>query len=164
LALVVPIALLLIFGLLYWTYKSMRDAVLIFTGVPLAVVGGVAALAVRGMPFSISAGVGFIALSGIAVLNGLVLVSTIKRLRAEGMELGAAIREGATSRLRPVLMTALVAAFGFIPMAVSQGVGAEVQRPLATVVIGGILTSTVLTLVVLPVLYTIFGKRTLSEK
>ena len=110
------------------------------------------------------AGVGFIALSGVAVLNGLVLVSTIKRLRAEGMELSAAVREGAESRLRPVLMTALVAAFGFIPMAVSQGVGAEVQRPLATVVIGGILTSTALTLIVLPVLYTVFGKKTSSEQ
>jgi cobalt-zinc-cadmium resistance protein CzcA len=163
LALVVPAALLLIFGLLYWTYKSVRDALLIFTGVPLAVVGGVGALAVRGMPFSISAGVGFIALSGIAVLNGLVLVSTIKRLRAEGMEMETAVREGAASRLRPVLMTALVAAFGFIPMAVSQGIGAEVQKPLATVVIGGILTATVLTLIVLPVLYTLFGKRSRSE-
>ncbi|MCI0330187.1 MAG: CusA/CzcA family heavy metal efflux RND transporter [candidate division Zixibacteria bacterium] len=164
LALVVPVALLLIFGLLYWTYKSVRDALLIFTGVPLAVVGGIAALAVRGMPFSISAGVGFIALSGVAVLNGLVLVSTIKRLRSEGLNLSAAVREGAESRLRPVLMTALVAAFGFIPMALSQGVGAEVQRPLATVVIGGILTSTALTLIVLPVLYTIFGTKTSSEQ
>ena len=164
LALVVPFALLLIFGLLYWTYKSVRDALLIFTGVPLAVVGGVAALALRGMPFSISAGVGFIALSGVAVLNGLVLVSTIKRLRSEGLELSAAVREGAESRLRPVFMTALVAAFGFIPMALSSGVGAEVQRPLATVVIGGILTSTALTLFVLPVLFTLFGKKISSEQ
>jgi len=164
LALVVPVALLLIFGLLYWTYKSVRDALLIFTGVPLAVVGGVAALALRGMPFSISAGVGFIALSGVAVLNGLVLVSTIKRLRSEGLELSAAVREGAESRLRPVLMTALVAAFGFIPMALSSGVGAEVQRPLATVVIGGILTSTALTLFALPVLYTLFGKKISAEQ
>ncbi|HLG93891.1 MAG TPA: efflux RND transporter permease subunit, partial [candidate division Zixibacteria bacterium] len=163
LALVVPFALLLIFGLLYWTYKSVRDALLIFTGVPLAVVGGVAALALRGMPFSISAGVGFIALSGVAVLNGLVLVSTIKRLCTEGTDLKAAVREGAVSRLRPVVMTALVAAFGFIPMAASQGIGAEVQRPLATVVIGGVLTSTALTLVVLPVLYAIFGRKTSSE-
>jgi len=164
LALVVPVALLLIFGLLYWTYKSTRDALLIFTGVPLAVVGGVAALAVRGMPFSISAGVGFIALSGIAVLNGLVLFSTIKRLRAEGLDLSTAVKEGAITRLRPVLMTALVAAFGFIPMAVSQGIGAEVQRPLASVVVGGIISSTALTLLVLPVLYTIFGKKSSFEK
>jgi len=163
LALIVPVALLLIFGLLYWTYKSVRDALLIFTGVPLAVVGGVAALAVRGMPFSIAAGVGFIALSGIAVLNGLVLVSTIKRLRAEGLDLSNAVKEGAITRLRPVLMTALVAAFGFIPMTISQGVGAEVQRPLASVVVGGILSSTALTLFVLPVLYTMFGKKTEAE-
>ena len=163
LAIVVPIALLLIFGLLYWTYNSARDAVLIFSGVPLAALGGVISLALRGMPFSISAGIGFIALSGIAVLNGLVLVSTIKRLRADGLEIGRAIRESAITRLRPVLMTALVAAFGFIPMAISTGVGAEVQRPLATVVVGGILTSTVLTLIVLPSLYLVFGKRTNVE-
>ncbi|HWR83330.1 MAG TPA: efflux RND transporter permease subunit, partial [Candidatus Deferrimicrobium sp.] len=163
LLLVVPLTLLLIFGLLYWTYKSARDALLIFTGVPLAVVGGVVSLAIRGMPFSISAGVGFIALSGIAVLNGLVLVSNIKRLRAEGMDLPDAVKESAATRFRPVLMTALVAAFGFIPMAVSQGVGAEVQRPLATVVVGGILSSTALTLIVLPVLYSMFGKKSVSE-
>jgi len=164
LALVVPIAILLIFGLLYWTYKSARDALLIFSGVPLAALGGVVTLALRGMPFSISAGVGFIALSGIAVLNGLVLVSTIKRFRSDGMEITAAIKESAITRIRPVLMTALVAAFGFIPMAISTGVGAEVQRPLATVVVGGILTSTILTLLVLPALYNVFGKRTESEK
>lgn len=163
LAIVVPLALLLIFGLLYWTYSSFRDAILIFTGVPLAALGGVIALALRGMPFSISAGVGFIALSGIAVLNGLVLVSQIKRLRADGLDLQAAIRESGLVRLRPVLMTALVAAFGFVPMALSNGVGAEVQRPLATVVIGGILTSTALTLIVLPVLYSLFGARSRSE-
>jgi cobalt-zinc-cadmium resistance protein CzcA len=163
LAVVVPLTLLLIFGLLYWTYKSARDAVLIFTGVPLAAVGGVAILTIRGMPFSISAGVGFIALSGIAVLNGLVLISTIKRLRTEGVDFREAIYRGAVSRLRPVLMTALVAAFGFIPMTVSTGVGAEVQRPLATVVVGGIMTSTALTLIVLPVLYSIFGKSTKGE-
>jgi cobalt-zinc-cadmium resistance protein CzcA len=160
----VPIALLLIFGLLYWTYRSARDALLIFSGVPLAALGGVVTLVLRGMPFSISAGVGFIALSGIAVLNGLVLVSTIKRLRAEGRDIMAAVRESAVTRLRPVFMTALVAALGFIPMAVSTGVGAEVQRPLATVVVGGILTSTALTLIVLPALYAIFGKRTASER
>ncbi len=160
---VVPLALLLIFGLLYWTYGSVRDALLIFTGVPLAALGGVLALVMRGMPFSISAGVGFIALSGIAVLNGLVLVSHIKRLRAEGIDLVTAVQESGLVRLRPVLMTALVAAFGFIPMAVSQGVGAEVQRPLATVVIGGVLTSTALTLIVLPVLYSLFGSRSEAE-
>lgn len=161
---VVPLALLLIFGLLYWTYGSVRDAVLIFTGVPLAALGGVLALIIRGMPFSISAGVGFIALSGIAVLNGLVLVSHIKRLRAEGIDLQTAVQESGSVRLRPVLMTALVAAFGFIPMALSHGVGAEVQRPLATVVIGGVLTSTALTLIVLPVLYSVFGSRSQAEK
>lgn len=160
---VVPLALLLIFGLLYWTYGSVRDAILIFTGVPLAAAGGVLALIMRGMPFSISAGVGFIALSGIAVLNGLVLVSQIKRLRAEGIDLQTAIQESGLVRLRPVLMTALVAAFGFIPMALSQGVGAEVQRPLATVVIGGVLTSTALTLIVLPALYSLFGGKSEAE-
>ena len=160
---VVPLALGLIFGLLYLTYRSVRDAILIFTGVPLAMLGGVVALATRGMPFSISAGVGFIALSGIAVLNGLVLVSMIKRNRAEGMDMHSSIREGALTRLRPVLMTALVASLGFVPMALSRGVGAEVQRPLATTVIGGILTSTALTLIVLPVLYSIFGKKSASE-
>lgn len=163
LAIVVPIALLLIFGLLYWTYKSARDAILIFSGVPLAAIGGVVTLALRGMPFSISAGVGFIALSGIAVLNGLVLVSSIKRLKSEGKDILIAVKQSALTRLRPVLMTALVAAFGFIPMAISTGIGAEVQRPLATVVVGGILTSTVLTLIVLPALYLTFGKKTESE-
>ncbi len=163
LALVVPLALVLILGLLYWTYRSVRDALLIFTGVPLAVLGGVAALAIRGMPFSISAAVGFIALSGIAVLNGLVLVSTVKRMRAEGRPLKEAIEESVQTRLRPVLMTALVAAFGFVPMAVSHEVGAEVQRPLATVVIGGILSSTLLTLIVLPSLYLVFGKKSATE-
>ncbi len=164
LLIVVPLALLLIFGLLYWTYKSARDAFLIFSGVPLAAIGGVVSLALRGMPFSISAGIGFIALSGIAVLNGLVLVSSIKRLRSEGIDITIAIKQSTLTRLRPVFMTALVAAFGFIPMALSTGVGAEVQRPLATVVVGGILTSTVLTLIVLPVLYLVFGKKTESEK
>lgn len=163
LMIVVPIALLLIFGLLYWTYKSARDALLIFSGVPLAAIGGVVTLALRGMPFSISAGVGFIALSGIAVLNGLVLVSSIKRLRSEGMDITDAVKQSALTRLRPVFMTALVAAFGFIPMAISTSIGAEVQRPLATVVVGGILTSTLLTLIVLPVLYLTFGKKTESE-
>jgi cobalt-zinc-cadmium resistance protein CzcA len=163
LAIVVPIALFLIFGLLYWTYKSARDALLIFSGVPLAALGGVVTLALRGMPFSISAGVGFIALSGIAVLNGLVLVSSIKRFRSEGEDFVSAVRQSAKTRLRPVFMTALVAAFGFVPMAISTSVGAEVQRPLASVVVGGVLTSTVLTLIVLPALYLTFGKGTDSE-
>jgi cobalt-zinc-cadmium resistance protein CzcA len=163
LLIVVPLALILIFGLLYWTYKSARDAFLIFTGVPLAAVGGVFALALRGMPFTISAGVGFIALSGIAVLNGLVLVSSIRNLQQEGVNFKDAIRTSGALRMRPVLMTALVAAFGFIPMMISHGVGAEVQRPLATVVVGGIVTSTMLTLIVLPVLYTRFG-RPITEK
>jgi len=163
LAVVVPLTLLLIFGLLYWTYKSARDAILIFTGVPLAAVGGIITLTLRGMPFSISAGVGFIALSGIAVLNGLVLVSSIKRLRSDGLDHIEAVKNGALTRMRPVVMTALVAAFGFIPMMISSGVGAEVQRPLATVVVGGIMTSTALTLIVLPVLYSMFGKKTGAE-
>jgi len=163
LLIVVPIALLLIFGLLYWTYRSVSDAVLIFTGIPLAALGGVVTLALRGMPFSISAGVGFIALSGIAVLNGLVLVSSIKRFRSDGLDMLSAVKESAITRLRPVFMTALVAALGFVPMAISTGVGAEVQRPLASVVIGGILTSTALTLIVLPALYLTFGVRTQSE-
>lgn len=153
LMIVVPIALGLIFLLLYSTFGSVRLAVVIFTGVPLAVTGGILALAVRGMPFSITAGVGFIALSGVAVLNGVVMVSAINRLRTQGTPLEDAVRLGAEERLRPVLMTALVAALGFIPMAVNTGIGAEVQRPLATVVIGGILSATVLTLLVLPSLY-----------
>jgi len=161
---VVPISLLLIFALLYWSYRSTIDALLIFSGVPLAALGGVVTLTLRGMPFSISAGIGFIALSGIAVLNGLVLVSTIKRLRSEGEEIVNAVRQSAITRLRPVFMTALVAALGFVPMAISTGVGAEVQRPLATVVVGGVLTSTLLTLIVLPALYVTFGRRTASEK
>jgi cobalt-zinc-cadmium resistance protein CzcA len=158
LGIVVPIVLLLIFAVLYWSFGSMRDALIIFSGVPLAAVGGILALAVRGMPFTISAGVGFIALSGIAVLNGLVLVSSIRNLQSEGVSLSEAIRTSGSVRMRPVIMTALVAAIGFLPMAISAGVGAEVQRPLATVVIGGIITSTMLTLLVLPVLYSKFGR------
>ena len=155
LTIVVPVALGLIFVLLFSTFGSIKQAALIFTGVPLAVTGGIIALAVRGMPFSITAGVGFIALSGVAVLNGVVMVSAINRLRSEsGMSVLEAVRTGASQRLRPVLMTALVAALGFIPMALNTGIGAEVQRPLATVVIGGILSATLLTLVVLPALYT----------
>ena len=160
LTIVVPVALGLIFLLLFSTFGSVKQAALIFTGVPLAVTGGIIALALRGMPFSITAGVGFIALSGVAVLNGVVMVSAINRLRSESsMTVMEAVKLGATQRLRPVLMTALVAALGFIPMALNTGVGAEVQRPLATVVIGGILSATLLTLVVLPALYTLFEKR-----
>ena len=153
LQIVVPLALVLIFGLLLTLFGTVRDAAVVFTGVPLALTGGVLALALRGMPFSISAGVGFIALSGVAVLNGVVMVSFIRALHAKGMDWEIAIREGALTRLRPVLMTALVASLGFIPMAFNVGPGAEVQRPLATVVIGGILSSTLLTLLVLPALY-----------
>jgi cobalt-zinc-cadmium resistance protein CzcA len=158
LMIVVPVALALIFMLLFMTFGSVKQAVLIFTGVPLAVTGGIIALWMRGLPFSISAGVGFIALSGVAVLNGVVMVSAINRLREEGYSVAEAVRLGAQQRLRPVLMTALVAALGFIPMALNTGIGAEVQRPLATVVIGGIVSATLLTLVVLPVLYTWFEK------
>ncbi|WP_293375452.1 CusA/CzcA family heavy metal efflux RND transporter [Phenylobacterium sp. SCN 70-31] len=153
LQLVVPVTLLLIFGLLYALFRSFKDAAIVFSGVPLALTGGVAALLLRGLPLSISAGVGFIALSGVAVLNGVVMLSFIRSLRAEGQSLDDAIREGALTRLRPVLMTALVASLGFVPMAFNVGAGAEVQRPLATVVIGGILSSTLLTLLVLPALY-----------
>ncbi len=152
LAVLVPLCFVLIFLLLYTTFRAARPALLVFTGVPLALTGGVAALALRGLPFSISAAVGFIALSGIAVLNGLVLVTFINQLREEGKSLEDAIRDGALTRLRPVLMTALVASLGFLPMALATGTGAEVQRPLATVVIGGILTATALTLIVLPAL------------
>lgn len=158
LAVVVPMALSLIFLLLFSTFGSLRQAVLIFTGVPLAITGGIIGLFMRGMPFSITAGVGFIALSGVAVLNGVVMVSAINRLREEGRSVADAVREGASQRLRPVLMTALVAALGFIPMALNTGIGAEVQRPLATVVIGGIASATILTLLVLPALYTWFEK------
>ncbi|HEB27005.1 MAG TPA: CusA/CzcA family heavy metal efflux RND transporter [Porticoccus sp.] len=150
---VVPLTLLLILGLLYSAFSSMRYALIVFSGVPLALTGGILALTLRGMPLSISAGVGFIALSGVAVLNGVVLMSFIRELREQGMPILDAIREGASQRLRPVLMTALVASLGFIPMAFNLGTGAEVQRPLATVVIGGIVSSTLLTLVVLPALY-----------
>ena len=158
LAIVVPVALLLIFILLCMSLGSVGDAALVFSGVPLALTGGVAALVLRDIPLSISAGVGFIALSGVAVLNGLVIISFIQKLRADGMPVAEAVREGAMKRLRPVLMTALVASLGFVPMAVATGAGAEVQRPLATVVIGGIISSTFLTLVVLPALYALFNR------
>lgn len=160
LQIVVPLALLLIFGLLMALFGSAKDALIVFSGVPLALTGGIAALLLRGIPFSISAGVGFIALSGVAVLNGVVMLSFIRQLRDEGLELDPAIREGALTRLRPVLMTALVASLGFVPMALNVGPGSEVQRPLATVVIGGIISSTLLTLVVLPALYrAVHGRR-----
>ena len=158
LTLVVPVALALIFILLFSTFGSLRQALLIFSGVPLAITGGILALAARGLPFSITAGVGFIALSGVAVLNGVVMVSAINRLRSEGKLVAEAVRLGASQRLRPVLMTALVASLGFVPMALNDGLGAEVQRPLATVVIGGIVSATLLTLLVLPALYTWFEK------
>ena len=153
LQIVVPVALLLVFTLLMMMFNNVRDGLLVFTGIPFALTGGVVALWLRDIPLSISAGVGFIALSGVAVLNGLVMISFIRSLREEGRSLDAAIREGALTRLRPVLMTALVASLGFVPMALATGTGAEVQRPLATVVIGGILSSTTLTLLVLPALY-----------
>ncbi len=160
LALVVPATLLLIFLLLYMAYKSLRPALIIYLNVPFAATGGILALVARGLPFSISAGVGFIALFGVAVLNGVVLVSYVLRLQASGLDRVAAALEGAQVRLRPVLMTALVASLGFIPMAIATGAGAEVQRPLATVVIGGLLTSTALTLLVLPAVYGWLGPRT----
>jgi cobalt-zinc-cadmium resistance protein CzcA len=153
LRLVVPAAMLLIFALLYALFRSAKDAAIVFSGVPLALSGGVAALLIRGLPLSISAGVGFIALSGVAVLNGVVMLTFIRQLRGEGLALDDAVRQGALSRLRPVLMTALVASLGFVPMAFNVGAGAEVQRPLATVVIGGVISSTLLTLLVLPALY-----------
>ena len=153
LSVVVPVTLILIFGLLFMAFGSGRDAAVIFSGVPLALTGGVLALWLRDIPLSISAGVGFIALSGVAVLNGVVMIAFIRKLRLEGDRLDDAIRDGALSRLRPVLMTALVASLGFVPMAFNVGAGAEVQRPLATVVIGGIVSSTLLTLLVLPALY-----------
>ena len=159
LSIVVPVTLLLILGLLLMAFGSLKDALIIFTGVPLALTGGVAMLWLRDMPLSISAGVGFIALSGVAVLNGLVMLSFIRELRHEGHALELAIVHGAMTRLRPVLMTALVASLGFVPMALNVGTGAEVQRPLATVVIGGIVSSTLLTLLLLPALYRIVHGR-----
>ncbi|MBT2373538.1 CusA/CzcA family heavy metal efflux RND transporter [Pseudomonas fluorescens] len=153
LRIVVPVALLLVFGLLFMMFNNLKDGLLVFTGIPFALTGGIMALWLRDIPLSISVGVGFIALSGVAVLNGLVMIAFIRNLREEGRTLSVAINEGALTRLRPVLMTALVASLGFIPMALATGTGAEVQRPLATVVIGGIISSTILTLLVLPALY-----------
>jgi cobalt-zinc-cadmium resistance protein CzcA len=153
LMIVVPVALFLIFALLYFSFGSARHALLIFTNVPCAVSGGILALWLRGLPFSISAGIGFIALAGIAVLNGVVMIAYFNTLRQAGTPLDQAVRQGADVRLRPILMTALTAMLGFVPMALSHTAGAEVQRPLATVVIGGLVTATLLTLFVLPVLY-----------
>lgn len=159
LQIVVPVALLLVFGLLFMMFNNLKDGLLVFTGIPFALTGGVMALWLRDIPLSISAGVGFIALSGVAVLNGLVMIAFIRNLREEGRSLNEAINVGALTRLRPVLMTALVASLGFIPMALATGTGAEVQRPLATVVIGGILSSTILTLLILPALYQLAHRR-----
>ncbi len=159
LQLVVPACFILILLLLYGALRSSRDAAIVFTGVPLALIGGVLALFLRGMDFSISAAVGFIALSGIAVLNGLVMVSSIQELMRSGMARAEAARQGALMRLRPVVMTALVASLGFVPMALATGAGAEVQKPLATVVIGGLISATLLTLFVLPTLYARYGSR-----
>jgi len=161
LSVVVPICFVVIMFLLYGALGSVRDALIVFTGVPLALVGGILALVLRGMPFSISAAVGFIALSGVAVLNGLVMVSSIHDLMRQGMDRAIAAHQGALARLRPVAMTALVASLGFVPMALGHGAGAEVQKPLATVVIGGLISATLLTLFVLPTLYARFGRREL---
>ncbi|WP_061958512.1 efflux RND transporter permease subunit [Cupriavidus pauculus] len=164
LQIVVPVALLMVFVLLFAMFNNVKDGLLVFTGIPFALTGGILALWLRGIPLSISAAVGFIALSGVAVLNGLVMLSFIRTLREEGRSLDGAIRVGALTRLRPVLMTALVASLGFVPMAIATGTGAEVQRPLATVVIGGILSSTALTLLVLPVLYRLAHRRDEEEE
>ena len=167
LSVIVPVALAVIFLLIFMAFGSLRQVLLIYTGIPLAVTGGIFALWLRGMPFSISAGVGFIALSGVAVLNGLMMVSYYNQLREAGKSLFDAVIEGSLTRLRPVMMTAMVASLGFLPMALGHGAGAEVQRPLATVVIGGIISSTFLTLVVLPILYQVlesrFGKADFKE-
>lgn len=165
LAIAVPAALLLIFTLLFFTFQSFRQAILIFTAIPMAAVGGVFALLVRGMPFSISAGVGFIALFGVAVLNGIVLIAEFNRLKSEGLtDLNDIVMKGTKIRLRPVLMTAAVASFGFLPMALATSAGAEVQKPLATVVIGGLISATILTLVVLPCLYIYFDRLKLRPR
>ncbi|HTD03796.1 CusA/CzcA family heavy metal efflux RND transporter, partial [Undibacterium sp.] len=163
LQIVVPVALLLVFLLLFVMFNNVKDGLLVFTGIPFALTGGIVALYLRDIPLSISAAVGFIALSGVAVLNGLVMISFIRSLREEGLGLDEAIHTGALTRLRPVLMTALVASLGFVPMALATGTGAEVQRPLATVVIGGILSSTVLTLLMLPLLYRLVHGREADE-
>ena len=156
---VLPVSIAIIFGLLFATFHSMKQATLILLNVPFALVGGIAALWLRGMNLNLSASIGFIALFGVAVLNGIVLVSHINALRQREFEMSAAIRKGAADRLRPVLITALVASLGFLPMAVSTATGAEIQRPLATVVIGGLITSTFLTLYILPLIYPWFSAK-----
>jgi cobalt-zinc-cadmium resistance protein CzcA len=164
LMIVVPVCFLVIFLLLFSALNSARDALIVFTAVPFALTGGILALWLRGMPFSVAAAVGFIALSGIAVLNGLVMLTYIKQLLNEGLSKSEAIYQGAMTRLRPVIMTALVASLGFVPMAIATGTGAEVQKPLATVVIGGLITATLLTLIVLPLLYSKFSRFTFVKK
>jgi cobalt-zinc-cadmium resistance protein CzcA len=156
LTLIVPLALLLVFGLLFMTFGTVRDTLLVFSGIPLAAVGGVLGLWLRGIPFSISAGVGFIGFAGVAVLNGVLIVSYVRELLNQGKSLNEAVTEGILTRFRPVLMAALVAALGLVPMALNVGAGSEVQRPLATVIIAGIISSTVLTLLLLPALYRLF--------
>jgi cobalt-zinc-cadmium resistance protein CzcA len=156
----VPVALLLIFVLLHFAFKSFRDALMIFSAIPLSAVGGILMLWIRGLPFSISAGVGFIALFGIAVLNGIVLIEHLKELKMKGVtDIRERIFTGTRQRLRPVMMTATAAALGFLPMAVSTSAGAEVQRPLASVVIGGLVTSTLLTMIILPLFHSLFDKK-----
>jgi cobalt-zinc-cadmium resistance protein CzcA len=159
LMLVVPLSIAIIFLLLFITFGRLRQAGLVLLNVPFALVGGIAALWIRGLTLNLSASVGFIALFGVAVLNGVVLVTAVNRLRDEGMDIREAVLAGAVTRLRPVLMTALVASLGFVPMALSHGAGAEIQRPLASVVIGGVVTSTLLTLMVLPTLYDVMERR-----
>jgi cobalt-zinc-cadmium resistance protein CzcA len=153
----------MVFVLLFAMFGNVRDGLIVFTGIPFALTGGILALWLRDIPLSITAAVGFIALSGVAVLNGLVMISYFRTLREEGRNVADAVTEGALTRLRPVLMTALVASLGFVPMAIATGTGAEVQRPLATVVIGGILSSTILTLLVLPLLYRLIHRNDPSE-
>ncbi len=156
----VPLSLVLIFVLLYFTFNSLRHSLLIYSAIPLSAIGGIFALGIRSMPFSISAGVGFVALFGVAVLNGIVLITEFNQLKKGGLQdLNQIVLHGTKVRLRPVIVTATVASLGFLPMALSRSAGAEVQRPLATVVIGGLVTATVLTLIVLPVLYTYFEKK-----
>lgn len=161
----VPVSLILIFILLFFAFNSVRQGLLIYSAIPLSAIGGIFFLAFRGMPFSISAGVGFIALFGVAVLNGIVLIAEFNRLREEGWkDLRKIVLMGTKVRLRPVLMTAFVASLGFLPMAISNGAGAEVQRPLATVVIGGLMVATFLTLIVLPILYILFERKILEKE
>jgi cobalt-zinc-cadmium resistance protein CzcA len=164
LALVVPLSIAIIFLLLFVTFGRLRQAGLVILNVPFALVGGIAALWLRGIHLNLSAAVGFIALFGVAVLNGVVLIAAVNRLREQGHALRPAVLDGASTRLRPVLMTALVASLGFVPMALSHGAGAEIQRPLATVVIGGVLTSTLLTLIVLPTLYERMERRVRDDE